>query len=262
LALKLFLGALLVYNLNCRPIPSGDTVTTALLPLQLVLHGRFDFDNCQPLLQQYFRGDTYFLHPKNGHYYSSYAVAQPLLLTPLYLPLALAPGARNWPASTEVLVARILEKLMGVGDCIGIGGAPVSVAAPDFERTPGAAAGRGVRLRHQHVEHFQPGALATRSKPVDDRGQPALPGAVSARSEPLAGCGGSGAVGGPQHGHAPHRYPFFGASLAVLLWLRRPWLLLSYAGFGTLIGGSLAFHNLRLFGGLRGPYTLPFDGNF
>ena len=111
-ALTLFLGALLLYNLNCRPIPSGDTAPAALLPLEIVLHGRVTLDRLQPLLRESYAGDTYFLRASHGHYYSNYPVVQPLLLTPLYLPLSLIPSARQWPPLTEVLVARVLEKLL------------------------------------------------------------------------------------------------------------------------------------------------------
>jgi hypothetical protein len=111
-ALKLFLACFFLYNLNCRPIPSGDTVPAALLPLTVVLSGHIDFDAWQPFLERSYGGNAYFLYAKNGHYYSVFPIAQPLLLTPLYTPLLLAPGLRALPVPTLVLLARALEKLM------------------------------------------------------------------------------------------------------------------------------------------------------
>ena len=262
-ALKLFLGALLLYNLNCRPIPSGDTVTTALLPLQLVLHGSATFDTCQPLLQKYYNGFAYFLHAKDGHYYSSYPVAQSLLLTPLYMPLALAPGARKWPASTEVLVARILEKLMASA----IAAASVVCLFLLLRRV--ASERRALLLAAVYA--FATNTWSTSSQALWQHGASQLTIVVSllclarfledpSRWRVAAGAGLFAALSTAMR---PTDILFFAASLAVLVWrARRPWLLAWYAGFGTLIGGSLAFYNLRLFGNLRGPYTLPFDGNF
>jgi hypothetical protein len=262
-ALKLLLGALLLYNLNFRPIPSGDTLPAALLPLQLVLHGRADFDACQPLLERYYGGDAYFLQAKGGHFYSRYPVAQSVLLTPLYLPLALAPGARRWPPATEILAARILEKLMASA----IASASVTFLFLLLRRIVDER--RGLLLAA--VYGFATNTWSTSSQALWQHGASQLTTIVSLlclarfledqrRWRDAAGAGLFAALSVAMR---PTDILFFGVSVVVLLWkVRRPRLLAWYAGFGGLIGGPLAFYNLRLFGTVRGGYPQSFDGNF
>ncbi|MGA2184207.1 MAG: glycosyltransferase family 39 protein [Bryobacteraceae bacterium] len=262
-ALTLFLGALLLYNLNFRPSPSGDSVTAALLPLELVLHGRADFDACQPLLKQAYGGQTYFLHAKDGHYYSSYPVVQSLLLTPLYAPLALVPGARTWPALAEVLVARILEKLMASAI------AAASVACLFLLLRRFLSERRALLLAAVYA--FATNTWSSSSQALWQHGASQLTIVASLlclarfledRSRWRAAAG-AGLFAALSCAMRPTDLLFFAASLAVLSWrARRPLLLASYAGFGALIGGSLAFYNLRLFGNLRGGYAQPFNGAF
>ncbi len=261
-ALKLFLGALLLYNVNFRPIPSGDTLPAALLPLQLVLHGRANFDNCQPLLKQNYGGDAYFLYAKGAHYYSSYPVAQPLLLTPLYLPLALAPGARRWTSGTEVLAARILEKLMASAI------ASASVACLFLLLRRLSSERRALLLAAVYA--FATNTWSTSSEALWQHGASQLTIVMSllclarfledqSRWRAAAGAGLFAALSVAMR---PTDILFYAASLAVLSWrVRRPWLLAWYAAFGILIGGSLALYNVRMFGNLRGAYRQPFDGN-
>jgi hypothetical protein len=258
-----FLGALLLYNLNFRPIPSGDTLPAALLPLELVLHGRANFDDCQPLLKRAYDGQAYFLYAKDGHYYSLYPVAQSLLLTPLYVPLALAPGARNWTALTEVLVARILEKLMA--SLI----AAASVACLFLLLRRIASERRALLLAAVYA--FATNTWSTSSQALWQHGAGQLTTILSLlclarfledRSRWPAAAG-AGLFAALSPAMRPTDVLFFAASVAVLSWrVRRLSLLVWYAGFGALIGGSLALYNLRMFGNLRGGYMQRLDGAF
>ena len=71
-ALALFLAAWTVYNLNCRPITSGDTAPAALLPFAVVLDGTLTFDRYAAGLSILYDGHAFFLRERNGHSYSRY----------------------------------------------------------------------------------------------------------------------------------------------------------------------------------------------
>ncbi len=107
----LFAIAFFVYNLNLRPIPSGDTAPAALLPLTLVAGHTLTLDRFADWYKR-----TEHMHPvwlkhgRDGHYYSSFPIALPLLLTPLYTPLAFL-DIQQMPAGLVVLLARICEKI-------------------------------------------------------------------------------------------------------------------------------------------------------
>jgi hypothetical protein len=263
-ALTLFLGALLLYNLNGRPIPSGDTETAALLPLELVLHGRFNLDDCQALLQQYYGSPVYFLQERDGHYYSKfpYPVAEALLLTPLYTPLALVPGARTWPAATEVLVARLIEKVMASL----IAAASVALLFLLMRRITSER--RALLLAA--VNAFATNTWSTSSQALWEHGASELTTVASllclvmflqsGNRWPAVAAGLFAALSVAMR---PTDLLFLAVSLAVVSWRApRPSLLASYAGFAALIGGSLAGYNLWLFGSLRGGYMQPFDRPF
>jgi len=53
---------------------------------------------------------VWFTHGADGHYYSSFPIALPLLITPLYAPLA-ALDIQHMPIERIVLLARITEKV-------------------------------------------------------------------------------------------------------------------------------------------------------
>ncbi len=262
-ALKLFVGALLLYNLNGRPIPSGDTVTAALLPLQLVLHGRANFDAFQPHLNQLFEGNAYFLRAKDGHYYPVYPIAQSLLLTPLYLPVALIPGARAWPVGVLVLVARVLEKVMASL----IAAASVAFLFLLLRRITSER--RALLLAAVYAIGTSTWSIS--SQALWQHGASSLSIILSllclARflgdQRQWKAAAGAGLFAALSTAMRPTDVLFFAVSVAVLSWrARRASLLVSYAGFGGVIGGAVAFHNLRLFGDLRGGYAQSFDGAF
>ena len=261
-ALKLFLAAFVLYNLNCRPIPSGDTVTAALLPLQVVLHGSVDLDAWRPYLASSYGGSTYFLHERNSHYYSAYPIAQPLLLTPLYTPLLLVPEMRAWPVPTLVLLARVLEKLMASL----IAAASVAFLFLLLLRltTPRRA------LLLAGVYAFATNVCSTSSQALWQHGAGQLATVLSllclAIFQERAGwraAAGAGLFAALSVAMRPSDVLFLAASCAVLLWGdRRVRLLAWYAGFGALIGGALALYNWLTFGSLRGGYPQAFDGAF
>lgn len=107
----LFAIAFLVYNLNLRPIPSGDTAPAALLPLTLVAGHTLTLDRFADWYKRTGHMHPVWLkHGRDGHYYSSFPIALPLLVTPLYTPLAFL-DIQQMPTERVVLLARICEKI-------------------------------------------------------------------------------------------------------------------------------------------------------
>ena len=107
----LFAIAFFVYNLNLRPIPSGDTAPAALLPLSLVSSHTITLDRFAEWYQSSrHMNAAWFTRAADGHYYSSFPIALPLLITPLYAPLA-AWDIQHVPVDRIVLIARITEKV-------------------------------------------------------------------------------------------------------------------------------------------------------
>ena len=107
----LFAIAFFVYNLNLRPIPSGDTAPAALLPLSLVSAHTVTLDR----FAEWYRAErhmnaVWFTRAADGRFYSSFPIGLPLLITPLYAPLATL-DIRQMPIDHVVLLARITEKV-------------------------------------------------------------------------------------------------------------------------------------------------------
>jgi hypothetical protein len=110
--LFLFLGLSVVYHSNLRPIPSGDSLCTSLLPLSILLDHTVTLDRFGPWLVPHVSYSREVLRFSGGHFYSGYPIGGPILLTPLYLPLLAVPGLRDWDSGSLVALARILEKFV------------------------------------------------------------------------------------------------------------------------------------------------------
>ena len=108
----IFLASFVVYQANLRPVASLDSLPAALLPFSILLDGSLHLDRFAPYLMHGQPRTPYCLHEKNGHYYSTYSIAQPLLLTPLYVPVCAALSPASWEPGDLILLARMLEKLI------------------------------------------------------------------------------------------------------------------------------------------------------
>lgn len=91
----LFLGSLLVYNVNLREISSGDTAGTRLLPAIIVLEHRLYLDS---FFRNYPAGADlpYWAQRVGGHYLSSYPILPALLAVPIYAAPVYLLGAESW----------------------------------------------------------------------------------------------------------------------------------------------------------------------
>jgi len=109
--LYLFVTVFIVYNLNLRPIPAGDTAPAALLPLTILVDHTVTFDRFADWYGSQNVIPAWFAHAGDGHYYSGYPITLPLLLTPLYVPVVAFLDLRRMPVERIVLLARVLEKV-------------------------------------------------------------------------------------------------------------------------------------------------------
>jgi len=106
-----FFAAFFIYNLNLRPIPSGDTTPAALLPFTIVGSHSITFDRFADWYTASEHMKPAWFSHRHGHYYSSFPIALPLLLTPLYAPFLAFLNIEQMPVDRVVLVARMMEKV-------------------------------------------------------------------------------------------------------------------------------------------------------
>src|ERR1700733_5126139 len=105
----LFLALTLVYHVNFRPVDSSDSLPGSLVPLALVLDHTICLDRFVPWLRGHVWYTPFVTRKAGKHYFSSYPIGGPLLVSPLYLPIAFT-GLRGWDPGALVMFARIAEK--------------------------------------------------------------------------------------------------------------------------------------------------------
>ena len=111
--LFLFLLLSAVYHANLRPVASGDSLPASLIPFSIILDGSITLDRFGPYLEQQVWYSSAVLHKTDGHWYSFYPIAGPILVSPLYLPIRFLPSIAKSPG-TLVSVARVAEKVVAV----------------------------------------------------------------------------------------------------------------------------------------------------
>jgi hypothetical protein len=107
--LLLFVALTVVYHANLRPVDSGDTLPASLIPLSIVVGHTIYLDRLVPWLNGHIWYSRSVIHPAAGHYFSAYPIGGPLLVSPLYLPLAFF-GLRHWETPSLVMFARVAGK--------------------------------------------------------------------------------------------------------------------------------------------------------
>lgn len=112
--LLLFFIIYFIYNMNVRPIASGDTIPASLLPFSILENHNIYLDN----FYSYWTNAhyiTYFVAQAKGHYLSAYPIATPVLVTPLYVLPYLLLKLCHYPIDMSNpgfnLIVSIMEKL-------------------------------------------------------------------------------------------------------------------------------------------------------
>jgi hypothetical protein len=106
----LFLALTVVYHANLRPVDSGDALPGSLIPFAILLDHTVSLDRFVPWLRAHVWYTPGVIHQAHGHYFSFYPIGGPLLVSPLYLPLAFIGRFRDWDPGSLVVFARIAEK--------------------------------------------------------------------------------------------------------------------------------------------------------
>jgi hypothetical protein len=108
-SILLFLGLLLVYNLNLRQVSSHDTYASRFVPISILRDGDLILDEFVPETIKQQAGADFFsdyFHYVRGHFYDSHPPIGPLLALPVYA----LPAWIGIPARAE-LVANLFSKL-------------------------------------------------------------------------------------------------------------------------------------------------------
>lgn len=109
-AVILTLISFLVYNANLRLVSAGDNYPARYLPFAILGYGSLGLDPVAKLVAQG-RLDPYWTMEQDGHVYSKYPIAAPVLVTPLYVPAVAYLHCRGWTDHRLDQAARIMEKL-------------------------------------------------------------------------------------------------------------------------------------------------------
>ena len=110
--LCLFILIYFIYNLNGRPIGSGDSIPASLLPFSILENHNLHLDQ----FSSYFRmmDQPWMILERRNHILSMYPIVTPLLITPLYLFPYLLLKLVNYPIDISnagfALIVSVLEK--------------------------------------------------------------------------------------------------------------------------------------------------------
>ena len=105
----LIVASFCIYVANQRLVSSGDNMSSRYLPFAILGHGTLRLDPIRSAMSQGY-SDPYWVLKRNGHFYSTYPVAVPVLVTPLYVPAVAYLNYRGWTDERLDRVSRIMEK--------------------------------------------------------------------------------------------------------------------------------------------------------
>lgn len=91
---------------------ASDSIPTSLIPFSILIHKTLNLDFFSVYYSQHSSSLPYFFTEKNGHIYSIYPFALPLIITPLYIPVVCALKIETWAPDKIVHLATIMEKLV------------------------------------------------------------------------------------------------------------------------------------------------------
>jgi hypothetical protein len=234
-----------------------------LLPFSLWLDGSIAADRFYPYLAQHAPAQALGFIVKDGHAYSGYPIAVPLLLAPLYAPAALVVRDGAWDTERIVVLAGILEKLAA--------SLVAAVSVVFFYFLARSLAGPGRALVVTLAYAFATETWTISSQALWQHGASEL--AVIAglfclarwwqapeRRSPLVLAGLSGALAAAIR---PTNVLFLAAMCAALLMARRGrGVLAPFCAFPVAVGAVVAAYNLYIFGRITGAYGNTFGTAF
>jgi hypothetical protein len=262
LGAKVFFIALILFNLNMRPIPSGDTAPAAMLPFAVMMDGTIHLDRFEPWFNYRYGGHAYFFHRAHGHVFSGYPIFHALPLVPLYTPLLLIRGLSHWSMEELVLLARVLEKLSAtlIAACSVLVFFLLARRLLDVNKA----------LLLTVIFGFATETWAISSQALWQHGMSQLMILLSLyclqrslETNTMLFICGAGIFAALSAAMRPSNVLFVLISGGLILLAKNRWrLFASYAGFGLFIGSGIAAYNFYVFDHIRGGYQEGFNGAF
>lgn len=105
-----FLFTFVIFNINLRAIPSGDTIPTSLLPFSIIIDHSITLDRFQGWYDKNYPFKQYFFITHKDHVYSNYPTVLPIIVTPLYVPVIFSLNIMDWPVNEIISFSSIMEK--------------------------------------------------------------------------------------------------------------------------------------------------------
>ncbi len=109
--LLIFVSLLVIYNSNLHMIYAPDSRPAKVLPLCILLDRDLYLDHFEPYFLTHEKGDNTHIFAvayRRGHWISIFPVVTPILIAPLYIPLAWY-VARYHPSTDQYLFQRLLD---------------------------------------------------------------------------------------------------------------------------------------------------------
>lgn len=235
-------------------------MAASLLPFAVWLDGSVALDRFYPYLAENAPGQMHGFVLRNGHAYSAYPIALPLLISPFYAPAALWVRVAGWDTGRIVLFAGVLEKL-AASLVASLSAALFYLLALRLTSSRGA-----LLLALVYAFATETWAVSSQALWQHGGGQLATIAGLAAllqvwekpghRAQLLA----AGLASGLAAAIRPTNGVFVAA---VLVWLavarRKPLELALAAAAPALLGLATAAYNLHVFGRVTGGYDMAFD---
>src|SRR6266568_1726359 len=104
----------IIYHSNLRPVTAGDSLPASLIPFSVLLDRSITLNRFGPWIHDHLWYGPNVVRARGESWYSTYPIAGPLLVTPLYLPLLAFPGLQQMPTERLIMIARVSEKFTAV----------------------------------------------------------------------------------------------------------------------------------------------------
>lgn len=83
--LCIFIFIFIIYNMNFRSVPSGDTIPASILPINMLNEHNIYLDKFSNIFFDHNLKLSYFVKEIHGHYLSRYPIVTPVMVTPIYV---------------------------------------------------------------------------------------------------------------------------------------------------------------------------------
>src|SRR2546428_7814260 len=93
----------IIYHSNLRPVTAGDSLPASLIPFSVLLDRSITLNRFGPWIHDHLRYRPYVVRASGESRYSTYPIAGPLSVKPLYLRLLPFPGLQPMPTDRSIM---------------------------------------------------------------------------------------------------------------------------------------------------------------